>query len=242
MPAVVARSRPMRREFPIWPGPLRQWEQSRPVVCPPGSSGGRPPGRYPAQHRKAPVALFRRSTPAEPAPEPTAGRGAPTGGPSKKARPTPTRKEAEAARRQRVTRTVSKKEARAEAARAARVNRMRTLNLREGTPEKTLLRDYIDARFSIGELLLPSLVVILATTFLNQLYPAVTLISTLLMYLFILLILVDVALMWRGFKKVLAKRLPHASTKGLVMYGMNRCIQIRRFRMPPPRIKRGDSF
>jgi hypothetical protein len=48
--------------------------------------------------------------------------------------------------------------------------------------------------------------------------------------------------MWRGFKQVLAKRLPNAPTRGLLMYGMNRSIQIRRFRMPPPRIKRGDAF
>ena len=48
--------------------------------------------------------------------------------------------------------------------------------------------------------------------------------------------------MWRGFKKVLAARLPKVSPKGLLMYGMNRCIQIRRFRMPPPRIKRGETY
>ena len=29
---------------------------------------------------------------------------------------------------------------------------------------------------------------------------------------------------------------------GLLMYGMNRSIQIRRFRMPPPRIKRGEQY
>ena len=29
--------------------------------------------------------------------------------------------------------------------------------------------------------------------------------------------------MWRGFKRVLAERLPNASTKGLLMYGMTRC-------------------
>jgi len=48
--------------------------------------------------------------------------------------------------------------------------------------------------------------------------------------------------MWRGFKKVLAERLPRVSPKGLLMYGMNRMIQIRRFRMPSPRIKRGDVY
>jgi hypothetical protein len=119
---------------------------------------------------------------------------------------------------------------------------MRALTARESVPEKALLRDYIDARFSIGEFLLPSLVVILLASFLSAAFPSVTLISTALMYLFILLVMVDVAVMWRGFKRLLAKRMPNVSPKGLLLYGMNRCIQIRRFRMPAPRIKRGDAF
>jgi hypothetical protein len=41
---------------------------------------------------------------------------------------------------------------------------------------------------------------------------------------------------------VLAERLPGAPTRGLMMYGINRAIQIRRFRMPAPRIKRGGSY
>jgi hypothetical protein len=120
---------------------------------------------------------------------------------------------------------------------------MRTISARDNTPEKALLRDYVDSRFNLGEFLLPSLVVILALTFLSQsVGPRVSIISTLAMYLFILGVIVDTAIMWRGFKKLLAARLPKASPRGLLMYGMNRGIQIRRFRTPPPRIKRGQSF
>ncbi len=119
---------------------------------------------------------------------------------------------------------------------------MRVLSARESVPERALLRDYVDARFSLGELLLPSLVVILATSFLSRIAPSLVVISTIAMYLFIVLVMLDVSFMWRGFKKLLAKRLPNASPKGLLMYGMNRCIQIRRFRIPPPRVKRGDTF
>jgi hypothetical protein len=188
------------------------------------------------------VALFGRKATTQEEPEPVPELETPIAGRAKKDRPTPTRKEAEALRRQRVTRTLTKKEARQEAARSSRVDRARSINAREAAPEKALMRDYIDARFSIGEFLLPSLVVILAMTFLSQAIPGIALISTLLMYGFILFVLFDIFLMWRGFKKVLAERLPRASTKGLLFYGMNRCIQIRRFRMPPPRIKRGESY
>lgn len=185
------------------------------------------------------MALFRRnSQPASPEPTTTL-ESAPTG---KKDRPTPTRKEAEAARRQRMNTTLSKKQSRAAASRQSRSERMKTISAREAVPEKVLMRDYIDARFNLGEFLLPSVVVILAVTLLGSYWPVVTLIATLAMYLFIIAVFVDGYLMWRGFKKVLAKRLPKASPKGLLMYGMTRSTQIRRFRSPAPRIKRGETY
>jgi DUF3043 family protein len=185
------------------------------------------------------VALFRRnSQPATPEPTTTV-ESAPTG---KKDRPTPTRKEAEAARRQRMSTTLSKKQSRAAANRQSRSERMKTISAREAVPEKVLMRDYIDARFNLGEFLLPSVVVILAVTLLGSYWPSVTLIATLAMYLFIIGVFVDGYLMWRGFKKVLAKRLPKASPKGLLLYGMTRSTQIRRFRSPAPRIKRGETY
>jgi hypothetical protein len=187
------------------------------------------------------VALFRRNQEAaEPAPTPTP---TPVQGPgTKKDRPTPSRKEAEAARRQRFTQTLSKKESRAMAGREARAQRMKVTNLREGAPEKVLMRDYIDARRNLGELLLPSVVVILAVTVLGQYLPLISQLATAVMYLFILAVLLDGFIMWRGFKVVLAARLPKASPKGLLMYGMTRGTQIRRFRMPAPRIKRGEAY
>ena len=186
------------------------------------------------------MALFRRNNQAvTPEPAPTAADKAPAG---KKDRPTPTRKEAEAARRQRLTTTLSKKESRAVASRQSRAQRMKAISAREAAPEKVLMRDYIDSRFNIGEFLLPSVVVILAVTILGSYWPEVTLISTLAMYLFILGVFVDGYLMWRRFKKVLADRLPNASPKGLLLYGMTRSTQIRRFRSPPPRIKRGEPY
>ncbi len=72
--------------------------------------------------------------------------------------------------------------------------------------------------------------------------PRITVISTVLMYLFILAVLLDGFLIWRGFKRLLATRAPQAPTRGLLMYAINRSIQIRRFRLPRPRVKRGDTF
>lgn len=186
------------------------------------------------------MALFRRNGDPAAATEPTPANPPSPG--SKKDRPTPSRKEAEAARRERVIRPLSNREARQVSARQARAERMRRMGERDRTPEKNLMRDYIDARFNLGELLLPAVVVILATTLLGSAWPTLAVITTLAMYLFILAVIADGFLMWRGFKRVLAERLPKAATKGLVMYGMTRSTQIRRFRMPPPRIKRGEAY
>jgi hypothetical protein len=192
------------------------------------------------------VALFRRNSdvkstaptePSRPVVEELDAMGRP-----KKDRPTPSRREAEAARRERVRPTLSRKDARRRDAAASRVDRARAMQARDATPEKQLMRDYVDARRNLGEFLLPSLIVILALTFLNTALPQLTLVTTGVMYLFIILVVVDCVLLWRGFKKVLLTRIPRASTQGLMFYGMNRAIQIRRFRIPAPRIKRGEEF
>jgi hypothetical protein len=190
------------------------------------------------------VALFRRTGNPPPDPEPVQPVVQSTG-PAirKKEGPTPSRKEAEAARRQRVNRTLTKKEARAESARQARTQRVRAMSARDNTPEKALLRDHIDSRFSLGELLLPSLVVILAASFFGSRNLAIATYATVLMYLFIAAVLVDgLVIKWGSYKRLLDQRLPGTPTRGLRLYAMNRCIQIRRFRMPPPRIKRGEAY
>lgn len=183
------------------------------------------------------MALFRRkdtAADAEPAPLVVeTGRDA-----RKKGGPTPTRKQAEAARRERLTRQVTKKDA----ARMQRAERTRTMQARDNTPEKALLRDFIDSRRNVGEFLLPGMVVILGASFLYQVAPGIALVATVAMYVFLFVVLLDTFLMWRGFKKLLAQRQPRSSTGGLLMYGMNRSIQIRRFRMPAPRVKRGESI
>jgi hypothetical protein len=188
------------------------------------------------------VALFRRSNGDDASSTPSAPVTPPVGPDGRKAGPTPTRKEAEAARRQRLTQTYSKREARAMASQQNRSERMRTMAARDNTPEKALMRDYVDARFSIGEVLLPSLVIILALSFLNTIFPQAAVVGTVVMYLYILAVLIDLYVMWRGYKRVLASRLPNASSRGLMMYGANRAIQIRRFRIPRPRVKRGEAY
>ena len=105
------------------------------------------------------------------------------------------------------------------------------------------MRDYVDARLSLGEFLLPSVVVILAHHPARLVlperrdpdHPADVRVHP----GGVRGRLPDVAGLQAGAGR---SGCPKAPTKGLLMYGMNRSTQIRRFRMPPPRIKRGDAY
>ncbi|RCK69520.1 DUF3043 domain-containing protein [Desertihabitans brevis] len=187
--------------------------------------------------RREPAAAAQPTTsPGTPA---TADVETPAGG--RKNRPTPTRREAEAARRERLNPTISKKEARRRAAEANRRTRMEQMAARDATPAKVLLRDHVDARFNLGEVLLPVLLLIVLATFLQTALPQIVVYSTIGMYVFILLVVLDFVRMWRAYKRIAAER-GIALEKGLRLYGMNRMIQLRRMRLPKPQVKRGESY
>ncbi|GAB3698176.1 DUF3043 domain-containing protein [Mariniluteicoccus flavus] len=168
----------------------------------------------------------------------------PSKGPRKKGAPTPRRRDAERARLQRVNPQLTPKEAKKAASKANRERRMAALEARDATPEKQLMRDMVDARWNLGEFLLPAMMLMLALTFLQTMWPQATYVTLVLMYGFLALVLLDLALLWRRYKRLLAERHPGASTKGkgIMMYGWNRAIQMRRLRQPAPRIERGAKF
>lgn len=156
--------------------------------------------------------------------------------------PTPTRKEAEAARMQRLHPNLSKKE-RKKAEREARYKAQTEAWERvEKSPERTLLRDFVDTRWTLAEFMMPFMLIILAAMFVFMTNIEITTIIAFLLWGFFFATLINIFIMWRSFKKLLAERVPNAHTKGLLMYMMNRAIMIRRFRRPLPRIKRGDPI
>jgi len=58
----------------------------------------------------------------------------------------------------------------------------------------------------------------------------------------VLVILVDAMLIRRSLRRLVAERLPGESTRGLTTYSMMRALQIRRFRVPSPRVGPGGKF
>lgn len=158
-----------------------------------------------------------------------------------KGAPTPTRKQAEEARRQRINPVLTGKEARAKERDTRRANQQKAMAAQDALPERVLMRDYIDARWNVAEFLLPIWVLVLAISLLGTRWPALIMVSTFGVWILLAIAVVDLYLMWRGFKKLLSAKLPHSSSRGLLMLAINRSISIRPWRTPPPRVKRGQK-
>jgi hypothetical protein len=180
---------------------------------------------------------------------------------SGKGRPTPTRKEAEAAHKRPLggvgTRTATgapaakqtkeeRKAAREEARRryelAMQRGDERYMPARDKGPVRRWVRDYIDSRRSLGEyVMVGSLVALLILMIGMQAFPLVALYMILAMYLLIFVVIGDLIVRSRRLKKALIEKFGEDRIgKGTVWYGMMRSMQIRRSRMPKPQVERGQ--
>jgi hypothetical protein len=68
--------------------------------------------------------------------------------------------------------------------------------------------------------------------------------KTLVYYVVVVLavvIVIEGTLITRAVRKLAANRFPGVSTKGITLYAIMRSMQIRRLRMPAPRLKPGDK-
>lgn len=162
--------------------------------------------------------------------------------PKKKQGPTPKRKDAEAARMERLHPTLTPKQQRKADSAAKSRARMDAWDRTERAPERQLLRDFVDTRWTVAEFMLPAMILIMALVMVTM--NNVVLSSWISMSLWVLMFItiINIGFMWRGFKKLVAERHPGAPLKGLLMYMFNRSLMIRRFRQPSPRVKRGDAI
>ena len=169
-----------------------------------------------------------------------------------KGRPTPKRSEAERNRRQPITgsrapaapRTPEDK-AKARSDRARRYEAMKAgeawaLNPRDRGPARALARDYIDSKRRVSEYYMYILVVLLVAIFVRN-KTAQAYISPLVLVL-VVVILIDAQFIRYRLRRLVSERLPGESTRGLTMYAVMRALQIRRFRVPAPRVGPGDEF
>ncbi len=196
----------------------------------------------------------RRKTDATPATAPTDVTST-TG--SGKGHATPRRKQSEAANKRPLVpagRAGNSKSVRAAERAAAKVRREqeyqamvtgddRHLPARDRGPVRRFVRDYIDARRTMLEYMLPGVLGFLVIQILAQQVSSYAYLAVLIaFYLFVIATIVDVVLRWRRLRKrLIAKFGPTTSMQGLMLYTVSRSSQIRRTRMPRPQVKRGED-
>lgn len=181
-----------------------------------------------------------------------------------KGRPTPKRSEAERGRKQGITGTPARSQsgrggsarggsargggarpAENKADRARRYDAMKrgedwALQPRDRGPVKALARDFIDSRRRLSEYYMYVMVALIVVLFIRT--PAVEKWAEPIALLLILFVVVDAYFIRRSLRKLVAARLPGESSRGVTMYAVFRALQIRRMRMPAPRVHPGGKF
>ncbi len=171
--------------------------------------------------------------------------------PGGKGRPTPSRKEAEAAAKARAKAPRSRKAAaaaqrsqRAESSRkvreAMKTGDERYFLPRDKGPERRFVRDYVDARFSFLELMIPAMLVTLVMGYSG--IPALQRVSNLMLFGMFLLIIIDIlTIRWR-LRRELVRRFPSETHKGTTWYAVSRSMQMKFMRLPKPQVKIGERL
>jgi hypothetical protein len=166
-----------------------------------------------------------------------------------KNRPTPKRKQQQAANRRPLVAT-DRKAARGTDRTKRREEQLKQrqamvtgddahLPARDKGPVRRHIRDYVDSRWNLGEFMLPVMLVVLALSFIRS--PIAFALVSVGVYGLLLAAGLDCFLMWRRLKKQLVAKFGAGKVgRGLAMYAVMRAFQIRRSRMPRPQVKRGE--
>ena len=171
--------------------------------------------------------------------------------PNGKGKATPTRKEREAANKRPLVGDRSK-EAKKAARLAASAKRNearlgllageeRYLAPRDKGPQKKFARDYVDSRFSVGELVLPTVFLALVFNTIDNVQVQLIVLGCL--WVLFIFIFINAWLLGRGTIASLVKKYGAENIeKGIRMYVAMRSIQMRPMRLPKPAVKRGTKI
>lgn len=182
---------------------------------------------------------------------PTVEETAPPAKPGGKGRPTPTRKEAEAAAKARARAPRDKREAsrkqrefRAEESRKIRQG-MKSGDERYFLPRdkgrvRRFIRDYVDRRFSIVEMVIPLMIIGLILGYTGQ--PALVQASSLVLLATVLFVVTDMFVLRFRIRRELRARFPGESLKGTTYYALTRSMQMKFMRLPKARVKIGQAL
>jgi len=171
--------------------------------------------------------------------------------PGGKGRPTPSRKEAQAAAKARAKVPRTRKEqmlaqrgARSESSKTVRAGMKagdeRYMMARDKGPVRRFIRDFVDSRFSFVELMVPLLIVTLLLGYSGSSY-LVGVGNTVLLGT-VLLVVLDIFLLRFRLRRELARRFPDEPTKGTTYYAIMRALQMKFMRMPKSQVKIGQTL
>jgi len=158
---------------------------------------------------------------------------------------TPTRKEQEAARKRPLVpsdRRLAARQSRSQVQAARERARIgmaagdpKYLPVRDKGPQKKYVRDYIDARWSLGEVLLPLLVLVIISYFFESI-AAYVLIAV---WGAIIIVVTEGIIVGILLRRKLAAKFGTVE-RGVRWYAFMRMIQMRVLRLPKPQVKRGS--
>lgn len=166
-----------------------------------------------------------------------------------KGRPTPKRKDAQ--KRRRAATPTSRKDAAKMRRERLREQRMlqrqalqtgeeRYLPARDAGPAKRLARDYVDCRFTLGQIFFGMVLVVLAISFSpNRTVAAYANFFMLLMFFGVAL---SAWMVGRAARRAVEEKYGAKEAGAITTYAMLRAMQPRRMRRPPPKVKRGDAI
>lgn len=181
-----------------------------------------------------------------PAPGPTGGAARDARRTPGKGRPTPSRRQQEAARRRPLV-PEDRKAAKAQSRGTAREQRLRAqagmaagderyLGPRDKGPQRRFARDWVDSRYNLGDFVMIVLLGALVVLFFPNQY--IQLYGIYAIWAFVLLTAVDTFVMSHRLKKAAAARFGGAE-RGIRWYAAMRAITLRRTRLPRPQVSRG---
>lgn len=193
--------------------------------------------------KKPVTALATPSTGDESSPTDVSGKG----------RPTPKRKDAEAANKRPLVPTDRKtagkanksasREARNREYAAMQTGDERAMPPNHRGPVRRYIRDYVDGRWNLGEFFLPIAAVFLVLQIsLAKSAPGLAALAVMILYVYVIFAIVDGFIMWRGLRKRLRAKFGEDKLgRGLVMYALMRSFQLRPTRLPKAQVKRGTK-
>lgn len=165
----------------------------------------------------------------------------------KKTGPTPKRSEAQANRRSPYQAPTDRKSAakrdrtdRARKAQAVQRGEQWALPAKDRGPVRGLARDYVDSRRGLSEYYLFAAIPLLVLLFLHK--PGVQLIADGLVLVILAVVIGEGYFIGRKVLRLAQQRYPGESVKGIKIYAFVRNTQLRRLRIPKPRVARGEKI